>query len=209
MVLRMTTAFVFSVALVFYVPSWWLKPVSRIAVVMVSAGCPFLEDMNVKVKESSIYAEGVIHVDMIMSGGEPLPLTRGNWQKYAGQTLNILIVAAAAWAAPAVGCRRRLVALPVMLLVAASASGFDLALEIQESALRVIGYEWVPSFSLAQTPGNLETFRRLENWYQGVLHIKAYNDGGGRLFSGLLAGLIGYALPAGIAAGHRRGFPVE
>jgi len=198
MALRMATGFAVGILIITDAPSWWLTITSPAVEIMVDAGCPYLDDLRMQIEQHEIRADGTIQINMILANGESLPAVPGTWRKHGQHTLNVLVVAIAIWLAPAAGWRRRLVALAGTLSAAALASAFILAVEIQEAALGTIGYDWLPSIPLASTPENVQTFRQMERWYETVTWIKAFHDGGGRLFLGMLAGFIGYALPAGL-----------
>lgn len=203
MVMRMLAGFVVATLLLTRFPEWWLDITAPVSEWLINGFCPFLTEMQVHAENKLIFAEGNIKLAMTMTNGEPVPLAPGTWNKQGGQTLNILIVAVAVWAAPIASIRRRLAILPVMLIAAAVASGFDLAVEVTDVTLRAIGQEWAPTLPLAKTPENIEVFRSLEKEYETVLKFKAFNDGGGRLFSGLLAGLIAFTVPSGLWKGRK------
>lgn len=204
MLIRMAVVFTLGALLIHAAPSWWLRTVAPLAGAMADAGCPYLAGMKVRAEDRTFHATGLIQLDMTMAGGEPLPAAPGTWNKNAIQYLNILLVACAVWAVPSVGFRRRLISFPFMMMTAAIASAFVLAVEIQEAALRMVGYEWLETISIGMTAANQDVFRQLESWFEGVAWIKALNDGGGQLFLGTFAGLIGYCFPATADAGAKR-----
>lgn len=195
MLIRMMCAYALCALISFAVPGWWLNSISPLVELVANATSPFLESTSVRAEVDMLHLEGQVLVNMTLRDGTPLPPLPGQWKKTGGHTLNILILAAAIWAAPVASIRRRLCALPVMLLAAALVSSLDLAVEMQVSSLQVIGSEWLPGLELASSAENVDAFRKLERWYESVRWIKGFNDGGGRLFLAVIAGLIGYTRP--------------
>ena len=198
MLVRMVVAYVVCAGLLFTWPGLWLNAVEPFVAYVADASCPYIDSMKVSSDDAMIELQGRLHVEMTHASGKELPPLPVTWQKHGGQTLNVLMIAVAIWAAPAVRVRRRLLALPVILLAAAFVASIDLAAESQTTALRVIGTEWLPGMAMAPTDANKAAFQHVEQWYQVVQWLKAFMDGGGRLFMAVTAGLVGYALPVGL-----------
>lgn len=175
-------------------PRIWLAPVGRLAGVLSERLSPWLENMTVQADDFMLNIQGQIHLHMTLSDETPLPVVPGTWNKHGGQSLAVGVVAAAVWAAGSVGWRRW-GALAATLLVAAVAAAFVLAVEIQDSALQSIGYEWLPGLSFADIPANHRAFANLEEHFRWIQGFKAFHDAGGRLFYSLVAAWMGYLLP--------------
>ncbi|MBW7907407.1 MAG: hypothetical protein H3C50_00580 [Kiritimatiellae bacterium] len=195
MLTRMCAVFAVVAWCVYAFPSAWLWPVTGPTAWLVEIGCPYLTDMSVEADGITVVARGDIAVSLSLSGGEPLPRVPGVWHKHGEQTLSIFAVVFAIWAAPTISWRRRVALAPVAMLGAVLVAAFVLSIEIQWAALKMIGYEWLAGLPLARTADNWKYFGQMEQWFRVISWIRAFHDGGGRLFLALLAGLIGYAIP--------------
>lgn len=194
MILRMATGFAIGLSLLFWLPATWPGVVAPAVTLLVDAS-PYLENTRTRVESDHVVTEGMIRVNMTLQNGEKLPPVPGTWKKHTDQSATLLMVTLAVWMAPTASIRRRLIALPVSLLIAALASGLSLITELHVVALHTMGYEWLATAPLANTQENLRVFERMEQWYDRFVWIKAFLDGGGRLFLGIIAGLAGYAWP--------------
>jgi len=195
MIVRMSIIYLLGWAFFYNMPGWCLKPVASLAGALADATCPYFNSIKVTTENIMIRIEGEIHVDMKLVSGAALPYTPATWHKHGGQTLNMLMMALAIWAVPSVTWQRRLLVFPFMLLAAVLFAAFDLAIEMQVSALKVIGTQWLSEMDMANTAENIAAFERMETWYRSVQWIKAFQDAGGRFFLVVLAGLIGYTIP--------------
>jgi hypothetical protein len=195
MTARMVCVYLLGWALIYNMPGWCLKPVATLAGALADATCPYFSSIKVATENIMIRIQGEIHVDMELVSGAALPHAPATWHKHGGQTLNMLMMAMAIWAVPVVTWQRRLLVFPFMLLAAVLFAAFDLAIEMQVSALKVIGTQWLPEMEMANTAENIAVFEKMETWYKSVQWIKAFQDAGGRFFLAVLAGLIGYTIP--------------
>ncbi len=195
MLLRM--AVVFSVVTVVGLqwPGLVMKPLGPVVCGLANLTGPYLKHLSVRQVAATVQISGELQPRMIQVDGTPLPATAGTWNKQAGPTLQILVVAFCVWAAPAVSRRRRVQALAVTLLATLLVCAFQLTVEIHETALRHMGQVWLPQLDLAGTESNLAYFKGLESRYRVARWIKSFNDGGGALFLAVWAGLLGYAMP--------------
>jgi len=194
MILRASAAALLVGALLYQWPELWLFPVTRFSEGMLQVLCPWLEAVAIHLDGYSVQASGNIHLNMTLLDGSSLPTAIGAWDIPGIQPLTICVVAIASWAAvPATPCRWLL--LPVTLLLAIFGAAFVLAVEIQASALQVVGFEWLPSLLFANTEANQEVFIRMGRWFKINQWIKIFHVAGGRLFYGLLAGWIPYTIP--------------
>jgi len=194
MILRASLAALLVGATLYQWPEIWLFPVTRLSETMLQVLCPWLEAIAIQLNGHSLQAGGTIHLDMILLNGSPLPSAIGAWDIPGIQPLTICVVAIASWAAVPAG-RRRWLLLPSTLLLAIFGAAFVLAVEIQASALQVVGFEWLPRLLFANTEANQEVFIRMGRWYKINQWIKIFHVAGGRLFYGLLAGWIPYVIP--------------
>jgi hypothetical protein len=108
---------------------------------------------------------------MVLRGGEPLPAVSASWHTGGGNYIVLGVIVFTVWAAPA--GQRRWSALPVALLALLLVGAIDLALEMQRTALKSIGYEWLPTLSFADMDINRETFARLERDYRVLVNGRA------------------------------------
>lgn len=154
---------------------------------------PYVEGLQVASDGSHLVMTGQIKLELTQADGSPLPALPGTWRKYSGPSLHLLVLALALSAVPVLSGRQRLKALPLTLMAATLVGAYHLSVEMQESALRYIGYQWLPTFPMAPTEANQLYFQGMETRFRAVTWIKSFNDAGGALFLAVLAGLIGYA----------------
>lgn len=192
---RMLGTYLASALLMLQWPEPWLRCVAPVVSLVSGATSPYLETVRMTAEGIVITVRGQVHLRMTMADGTPLPAVPGVWHRHGGLTINMLMISAALWAAPPIGWRRRSMAFPVMLLAAILAASVDLATEVQVTALRVIGSEWLPGIPMLPTDANKAYVQELEHALHNLQWIKAFNDAGGRLFLAVLAGLLGYVGP--------------
>jgi hypothetical protein len=175
-------------------PAAWLAPVARLAAAVTPRLTPWIESLRVQPDGYRLEIAGDIRLGMILADGSALPALPGTWSKHGGQTLVLGLVALTAWAMIP-GGRRHWLTLPVVLCATALAAAFVLAIEIQQTALQVLGHEWLPRQVFADAPANHAVFARLQRAFVTTGWIQSFHDAGGRLFYGLLAGWIALAWP--------------
>jgi len=197
-VIRMLVLCLLSTIMVLYYPWIWLRVVAPLAGFFADAACPYINELKATNDGLLIRLHGQFHIALTRADGTSLPPAILDWHKHSMQTLIMLVVAVSVWAAPAVTFKRRMLVFPVMLLALALACAYDLAVETQLAALHMIGTEWLPGIPMLNSDANADAFSRMENWYQSLKWVKAFNDAGGRLFLAALAGLIGYTRPFGM-----------
>ncbi len=176
-------------------PAAWLAPVGRLAGAVTQRLYPSIDNLFVRPNGFRLEIAGDIRLGMILADGSALPALPGTWSKHGGQTLVVALVALVAWAMLP-GGRRHWRTLPVVLGAAALAAAFVLSIEIQQTALQVLGHEWLPRQVFADAPANHAAFTQLQRAFGTTRWIQSFHDAGGRLFYGLLAGWIVLALPA-------------
>lgn len=191
MLVRVFAAFLAAAAMISAYPAplmRWIAPGVR---ALTALTFPEVERLSLKADGGHISIEGALQLTLARDDGQPISPVLGKWQRSVGPTLNLLVVAMAAFAAPAMSARRRVAAVPWVLVFAWCVCSFHLAVEIQEVALRFIGHEWLPTFSFAATDENVARFHALERRYTIITWIKSFNDAGGIYFLAFLAGLAG------------------
>lgn len=204
MLVRVTSVFILVAVVGTRWPGLLVRPILPLVRGLVEVTSPYLDIQSVRVTGATVQICGELKPRMTLRDGAPLSATTGTWNKQAGPTVNLVVVALAVWMAPARTWRHRVRALAVTLPAAVLVCGFQLAVEIQESALRHLGESWLPQQALAGTAENLAYFRNLETRFRLVQWIKSLLDGGGALFLAVLAGLSGHAWPVDTT---RRGPP--
>lgn len=157
----------------------------------VGGSCPYIEDARMTMEGKTITIDGVLRIRMTLQNGGELPPVPGSWTRQADRILVMATLALTVFAAPALSWRRRLLAVPVLWILVGLVSAAHLAVETQETALRVLGESWLASQPLAPTAENVAYFKAMESWYDRVLWGKSFLDGGGGLFLAVLAGLAG------------------
>lgn len=200
MIARVVVVFAGMGMLVYAFPEPWVRAMTPLVRAMTSATFPYVTGLSVTAEGRSLRIDGDIMVGMTMVGGAALPSAPGTWTKGAGATLNLLILSVAVFAAPSAGWRGRLRGIPVMLIGALLVGAFHLTVEIQESALTFMGYQWLPSMPLAGTEENVQIFKLMESRFRSVAWVKSFNDAGGALFLAVLAGLIGHTVTGAFRA---------
>ena len=188
---RMILAFA-GVSVVLYQYPQGMLVILRPFVQLVTAwSCPYLDQIEMAMDGRMIEVTGMIQVAMTMSDGSMVPEVSGSWEKQVDTTLHLMVIAFTVFVAPALTWRRRLRALPITVLAVLLVCSFQLAMEIQATALKVIGESWLQTLSLAMNEANQAYFQSMESWYHGVLWIQSILNGGGALFLAVLAGFIG------------------
>jgi hypothetical protein len=193
MLARLLIVFIPLGLLVHVYPQPGQRVLAPLVQIMTRLTFPYVEGLRVASDGSHLVMTGQINLELIQADGSPLPPLPGTWRKYSGPSLHLLVLALALSAVPVLSGRQRLKALPLTLVAAALVGAYHLSVEIQESALRYIGYQWLPTFSMAPTEVNHLYFQGMETRFRAVTWIKSFNDAGGALFLAVLAGLIGYA----------------
>lgn len=193
MLARLLAAALVSGLLLHLWPGAVLTPMAWIAGHAGGWTSPWLSGVVASVEQETIRFEGWIAVDMELHGGTPVAPEKAFWQANGSKYLILGVVVFTVWATPA--DRRRWAALPIAFLGLLGVGALYLSLEMQRAALKVIGYEWLPTLSFANVPLNHETFARLEQDYLTLEWAISFLNGGGFFFLGVLAGWLGYTLP--------------
>lgn len=136
---RWILVFAVVLAMILAWPDAWLVLLTPLTGFMSNLICPYLDSITLAIEEGVIHVRGGIQIGMVLADGSPLPAVPGEWQKHGQQTLNILLVALPVWAMPPMTWRRRLLGLPLVLVGSLVVCGYDLTVQIQESALSMIG----------------------------------------------------------------------
>jgi hypothetical protein len=194
---RVVLAFAVMAVLVYQWPSVWVRLLAPVTQALTAMSFPYVEDVVMRADGSQLRIEGSIALDLVMTNGQPLPEAPGTWKRGAATTLNLMIIGFAVFAAPAVRWRDRLRGVPVLVAGMLVVCAFHLSVEVQEAALRYLGYQWLPTLPLAGTEANAAYFQAMEARFRAVAWIKSFNDAGGAMFLAVLAGLIGYAATGG------------
>jgi hypothetical protein len=190
-VARAGAAFLATAALVCAFPAPLMRLISPGVRALTALTFPQVERLSLLTDDARISIEGTLRLNLVRDDGQSIPPVPGKWQKSAGPTLYLLVVTMAAFAAPAMSARRRVAAAPWALVFAWGVCSFHLAVEIQEVALRFIGYEWLPALSFAATDENVARFHALERRYTAISWVKSFNDAGGVYFLAFIAGWAG------------------
>jgi hypothetical protein len=194
MIGRVVVVFIGMGVFIYTFPEPWVRTMAPVVKVMTVSTFPYVTELTVTAEGRSLQINGNITLGMTLRDGAALPSAPGTWTKGTGATLNLLILAAAVFAAPSVGWRSRLLGFPVMLAGVLLVGAYHLTVEIQESALTFIGYQWLPSMPLAGTEENLAIFKLMESRFRVLVWIKSFNDAGGALFLAIMAGLISHTI---------------
>jgi len=194
MCLRAALAFIVGIVLYFTVPSGWLKIVAAPAEWLAGNTSFYLDDVEISVDQMSLQVKGNITLGAVLIDGSIMPPLPAEWNKQGGQTMTILVLAIAAFAAPAASLRRRIMLIPVMLLAVVAVSAIDLALEIQYTSVKNLLGTALSSFSFMADEINEQINARLVSRYYCLELIKVFIDGGGRLFLGAVAGVLPHLL---------------
>jgi len=194
---RVVLAFAVMAVLVYRWPSVWIRMLAPVTQGLTAASFPYVEGVVMRAEGASLRIEGAIALDLTMTNGQPLPAAPGVWSRGAGTTLNLLVIGMAVFAAPSVRWRDRLRGVPVLVAGLLVVAAFHLSVEVQEAALRHLGYQWLPTLPLAGTEANAVYFQSMEQRFRVVAWIKSFNDAGGAMFLAVLAGLLGYAATGG------------
>ncbi|HMO04408.1 MAG TPA: hypothetical protein PKC67_12780 [Kiritimatiellia bacterium] len=194
---RVVLAFALMAVLVYGWPAVWVRILAPVTNALTAASFPYVEDAGMRADGATLIIEGAIALDLTMANGQPLPAVPGTWKRGAGTTLNLLVIGVAVFAAPSVRWRDRLRGVPVLVVGLLLVGAFHLTIEVQEAALRHLGYQWLPTLPLAGTEANAAAFQAMEGRFRVVAWIKSFNDAGGAMFLAVLAGLGGYAATGG------------
>jgi hypothetical protein len=152
---------------------------------------PHLRAVDVAFVEGAMKVRGVIELDLVRVDGSPLPPMAGSWRRSSGMLSAMVVVGFSLWAAPEMGWRRRLIALPIVLGGLVLAGGLWMSVDLQVAALGEIGQGWLAAQPLAPSEANRAAFSALERWYRAMEGGKTFLDGGGALMLAALAGLSG------------------
>lgn len=174
-----------------------LAPVTRTMTTWIS---PYVDNIRISCTDMTIHFACQVHVPMIQKDGTPLPAGYGHWQKSAWPILQSLAVALTIFVAPSKPIRRRLLALPITLVLTLLFSALQLSIELQSHALQTIGYSWIQALRPPFTATNIAQFKTIESWYRILAWSANFYSGGGGLFLAVWAGLAGhYILPRHVA----------
>lgn len=190
MIVRMCAAFAVAAGILYAFPDPVVRLLAPLVVALTQWTCSYLSGLSLSLNGMILSIDGQIVLAMTLLDGSDLPPVPGTWQKHAGSTLHLLVTSMAVFAVPAMPWTRRLLLLPLALALAGMVAAFHLSVDIQETALRVVGETWLPTLPLASTEANIATFHALESHFNAVVWVKSFNDGGGSLFLAALAGLI-------------------
>jgi hypothetical protein len=196
LVSRVVVALVVTALAVLMTPAPWLAGIGLITEFMVDTGTSWLHDVTVSQQSGTLTLHAGIDLGLILQDGNLLSPLPGTWSKNGTPSLQMLVVAVTVWAAARQPWKIRLIALPVVLLLAALAASFVLLIEVQETALSHIGSGLLDGLPLAPVETNLTTAKALANQWTRVEWIKAFLDAGGRLFLAVLAGFVGHSFYA-------------
>jgi len=194
LLLRLVLGYLLTLVVVMQFPGIWLRPLAPVSAVIADLASPYFANVRAYSEGVSIHVQGDITLDMTLLNGQPLPPLPGKWHKNGSQSLGVLLVALPIWLAISLPRRRKMLALVCTCLIALAGASFDFAVETQHAALQGIGTQWLPAHTMENTPANIESFARLESNYRTSRVLKAFFDGGGRLFLGVLAGWMGFQL---------------
>ena len=172
-------------------PDALLRPLAVPLGALAGAGAPHLRAVEPEFAEGAVKVSGEIVLDLALQHGEPMPPVRGAWRRGSGMLLAMGVVGFSVWAAPPMSGRRRLVALPIVLIGLTLAGGLWLSVDLQVAALGEIGQGWLGTLPLASSEANRNAFAAIERWFRAMETAKAFLDGGGALLLAALAGLIG------------------
>lgn len=175
-------------------PAAWLAPVGRLAAAVTTHLNPWIDQLATQTDGFQLRITGRILPGMTLPDGTTPPPMFGTWSKPGIAVLPIGLVTLAAWAMVPAG-RRRWRVLPLTLGLALLAAVFMLSIEIQQTTLQAICFDWLPQHAFADTPANYAAFARLKRAYGINCWIQSFHDAGGNLFYGLLAGWIAFVLP--------------
>jgi len=191
---RLAAAYVLLLVMATRAPEPWLRAVAPVAALTADAASPYLDDLRARVEGRAFQFDGRFMIDMTLATGQPVPPIPGAWRQQGSHALHLALVAFSLWAAIALPWRRKIAALGFTAVAALIFSGIDLSVQMLDSALGVIGRDWLPAQVMRSDEANLAAFQRLESHYEWVRGAKAFFDGGGRLFLGVVAGWLGAGL---------------
>lgn len=177
------------VAVVVLIPAVWLHLVGPLIAVVAGAASPYLADLSVAISDQSLVVTGWITLDLVLTDGTSLPPVSGTWSKLSFQVLHVLVLALTLWSAPRAPWLIRLRGLLIVLPLAALAAAWVFTVELQVTALEVIGSGWLETLPIAPSEANREAFTALERSWQSARWLKSFHDGGGGLFLGVVSGL--------------------
>ncbi|HMP96135.1 MAG TPA: hypothetical protein PKA51_04385 [Kiritimatiellia bacterium] len=199
LVLRVAAAFALGLAVYGFASGPWLTVLAPLVSVMGAHTAFFIDQLAVEVLDGRmIRITGVLNLGATLVDGSMIPPLPGQWIKSGGPSMTVLLVAWVVFFFPDASPRRRAVLLIPLLMITALVCAIDLVVELQGTAIRGLLQGGLETFTFRADPINETINQRLVSRLK-ILEIgEAFMAGGGRLFFGVLAGLIPHGVTPAI-----------
>jgi len=187
---------VFAVAapVVLLLPEVWITPLAPVWSALNDAGSPYLLLTTTRLEGPMLFGASQFDLGMQVGDGKPIPLIPIDWHYSTGPVQHVMLMAITAWAMPSMHFRSRLMSFPLVLMFAFVVSVCDLSIELHDQVFKALSGDWLTGVRVMDNEANRDALARLQQWGWSIRSIKEFMNAGGRLFLGVMAGLMGCAV---------------